>query len=214
MEIFLDSANYEEIKEAVALGVISGVTTNPTLVAKEGRDFRQLVRDIAALVPGPVSAEVIATQAAEMIKEAQELAALASNVVIKIPMTAEGLKAVKVLNKQGIHTNVTLVFSVNQAILAARAGAAYVSPFIGRLDDISFDGLSLVRDIVQVFKNYQLPTQVIAASVRHPLHAVEAAKSGSHIATIPYKVLMQMIEHPLTKSGVERFLADWEAARK
>jgi len=214
MQIFLDTANFNEIKAAVELGVISGVTTNPSLVAKEGRDFQQLVKDIVSIVPGPVSAEVISTNAPEMIKEAQALVKLGSNVIIKIPMIAEGLKAVKVLSDQGIKTNVTLVFSVNQALLAARAGATYVSPFIGRLDDIGFDGMLLIKDIIQVFENYDLPTQVIAASIRHPIHTVEAAKAGAHIATIPYKVLQQMIEHPLTKSGVERFLADWEAAEK
>jgi len=214
MQLFLDTANFNEIKAAVELGVISGVTTNPTLVAKEGRDFQQLVRDIVSIVSGPVSAEVISTNAPEMIKEAQQLVTLGSNVIIKIPMIAEGLKAVKVLSEQGIKTNVTLVFSVNQALLAARAGATYVSPFIGRLDDIGFDGMLLIKDIIQVFKNYDLSTQVIAASIRHPIHTVEAAKAGAHVATIPYKVLQQMIEHPLTKSGVERFLADWEAAKK
>jgi len=214
MQIFLDTANFNEIKAAVELGVISGVTTNPSLVAKEGGDFQQLVQDIAKIVPGPVSAEVIATQAPEMILEARELVKLGPNIVIKIPMIAEGLKAVKVLSQQGIKTNVTLVFSVNQALLAARAGATYVSPFVGRLDDISFDGMQLIKDIIQVFQNYGLPTQVIAASIRHPLHAMEAAKAGAHIATIPYKVVLQMIEHPLTKSGVERFLADWEAVKK
>ncbi len=213
MQLFLDTANLEEIREAAELGVISGVTTNPTLVAKEGRDFRQLVKEIACLVPGPVSAEVISTEAAGMIREARELATLGPNVVIKIPMLPEGLKAVKVLSADGIRTNVTLVFTVNQALLAARAGAAYVSPFLGRLDDIGQDGLALLKDIVQVFKNYNFPTKTIAASIRHPVHVAEAAKIGADIATIPYKVLRQMMEHPLTTSGVERFLADWEAAK-
>lgn len=212
MEIFLDSANFTEIVQANELGVISGVTTNPTLVAKEGGNFQQLVRDIAGLVSGPVSAEVISLKAEEMIQEAQELVNIAPNVVIKIPMLAEGLKAVKALSAAGIKTNVTLVFSANQALLAARAGATYVSPFLGRLDDIGFDGMDLLQDIVQVFSNYQLSTQIIAASIRHPLHVVEAAKIGADIATIPYKVLMQMLEHPLTQKGIERFLADWEAA--
>ncbi|MFY9175177.1 MAG: fructose-6-phosphate aldolase [Peptococcia bacterium] len=213
MEIFLDSANFTEISHANELGVISGVTTNPTLVAKEGGDFQQLIRDISGVVSGPVSAEVISLKAEEMIREARELAQLAPNVVIKIPMLAEGLKAVNALNAEGIKTNVTLIFSVNQALLAARAGATYVSPFLGRLDDIGFDGMGLLQDIVQVFNNYEIKTQVIAASIRHPLHVVEAAKIGADIATIPYKVLLQMIEHPLTKTGIERFIADWEAAQ-
>lgn len=213
MEIFLDSANFTEISHANELGVISGVTTNPTLVAKEGGDFQQLIRDISGVVSGPVSAEVISLKAEEMIREARELAQLAPNVVIKIPMLAEGLKAVNALNAEGIKTNVTLIFSVNQALLAARAGATYVSPFLGRLDDIGFDGMGLLQDIVQVFNNYEIKTQVIAASIRHPLHVVETAKIGADIATIPYKVLLQMIEHPLTKTGIERFIADWEAAQ-
>lgn len=214
MQIFLDTANFSEIKTAVELGVISGVTTNPTLVAREGRDFQELVKEIAQIVPGPVSAEVISTEAAGMIQEARQLVKLGPNVIIKIPMIAEGLKAVKTLSSEGIKTNVTLVFSVNQALLAALAGAAYVSPFIGRLDDISYDGMQVIKDIVQVFNNYRLPAQVIAASIRHPMHTVEAAKAGAHVATVPYKILLQMIEHPLTKSGVERFLADWQAAQK
>lgn len=213
MEIFLDTANFTEIEKAVALGVISGVTTNPTLVAKEGKDFQQLVRDIAGIVSGPISAEVISTEADKMLEEAYRLANLAPNIVIKIPMLAEGLKAVKELSIAGIKTNVTLVFSVNQALLAARAGATYVSPFLGRLDDIGYDGMGLLQDIIQVFHNYQLTTQVIAASIRHPMHVVEAAKIGADIATIPYKVLLQMIEHPLTKIGIDRFLADWESVQ-
>lgn len=215
MQIFLDTANLSEIKEGTALGVISGITTNPSLVAKEeGRDFLDLVREITALVSGPVSAEVIAVEAPGMIAEAMRLAAVSTNVVVKIPMTAEGLKAVHSLHLQGINTNMTLVFSLSQALLAARAGATYVSPFIGRLDDVSFDGMSLVADIVSVFRQYGLETKVIAASVRHPLHVVEAAKAGADIATIPYKVLKQMIDHPLTKIGIERFLADWEKVNK
>lgn len=214
MRVFLDTANFEEIKAALELGVISGVTTNPSLVAREkGRSFHELVGDIARIVPGPVSAEVISTAAADMIREARELAAIRENVVVKIPMTAEGLKAVNVLNGEGVQTNVTLIFSVNQAILAARAGAAYVSPFIGRLDDIGHDGMKLVAEIVGVFKTYQITTRVIAASVRHPLHACLAAQSGADIATIPYKVLLQMIEHPLTSAGIEKFSADWNKLR-
>lgn len=214
MELFLDSANLDEVKQAAALGVISGVTTNPTLVAKEGGDFPQLVKDICSLVLGPVSAEVLALEAPEMIKEARELAALHPNVIIKVPMTGQGLIAVNCLKKEGIRTNVTLVYSVNQAILAARAGASYVSPFVGRLDDIGFDGMNLIADIVKVFSNYNLETKIIAASIRHPRHTVEAAKLGAHIATIPYKVLLQMIDHPMTTIGIERFLSDWAKARK
>ena len=213
MQIFLDTANFEEILEGIELGVVSGVTTNPSLVAREeGKDFFTLVKEIARIVPGPVSAEVLATTAPEMIKEAQPLAKLGSNVVIKIPMTKDGLKAVKALSGQGIKTNVTLIYSVNQALLAAQAGATYVSPFVGRLDDISYDGIALLADIAAVFKNYKISTKIIAASIRHPLHAVEAAKAGADIATIPFKVLLQMIEHPLTKIGIERFLADWAKA--
>jgi len=215
MQIFLDTANFEEIRSGVELGVISGVTTNPTLVAKEkGRSFFDLVGEIARIVPGPVSAEVIATTASEMVGEARELAAIRDNVVVKIPMTAQGLKAVNTLNKEGVKTNVTLIFSVNQAVLAARAGGTYVSPFIGRLDDIGSDGIQLVKEIIEVFRTYQFATKVIAASVRHPLHAFQAAKAGADIATVPYKVLLQMIEHPLTTTGIEKFLADWEKVNK
>lgn len=214
MELFLDSANLEEVKQAAALGVISGVTTNPSLIAKEGGNFTEMVKEICRLVPGPVSAEVLALEAPEMIKEARELAKIHPNVIIKVPMTGQGLIAVNGLKKEGIKTNVTLVYSVNQAILAARAGASYVSPFVGRLDDVGFDGMSLIADIVKVFSNYNLDTRIIAASIRHPRHTVEAAKLGAHIATIPYKVLLQMIDHPLTAIGVERFLADWEKTMK
>ncbi len=215
MQLFLDTANFEEIREGVELGVISGVTTNPSLVAKEeGKDFKTLVGEIAEIVPGPVSAEVIGTQAREMIAEARELAAIRENVVIKIPMTKEGLKAVHVLSEQGIKTNVTLIFSANQALLASLAGATYVSPFVGRLDDNGHDGMVLVSDIVEIFANYNYPTKVIAASIRHPLHVVLAAKAKAHIATIPTKVLTGMMKHPLTDIGIERFLADWEKAVK
>lgn len=214
MEIFLDSANLEEVKNAVALGVISGVTTNPSLVAKEGGDFPRLVRDICHLVSGPVSAEVLSLEAPEMIKEARGLAGIHPNVVIKVPMTEQGLIAVNSLKKEGIRTNVTLVYSVNQAILAARAGASFVSPFIGRLDDIGFDGMSLVADIVRVFANYNFDTRIIAASIRHPRHTVEAAKLGAHIATVPYKVLQQMIAHPMTDSGIQKFMEDWNKKMK
>ncbi len=209
MKLFLDTANIEEIKAAHALGVISGVTTNPSLIAREGRDFRQVVREIAAVVDGPISAEVISSTAPEMIAEAEGLAAIHPNVVIKIPMTGEGLKAVKALSEKKIKSNVTLVFSANQALLAALAGAAFVSPFVGRLDDIGHDGMELVADIVEIYRNYDFPTRVIAASIRHPLHVLLAARAGADIATVPYKVLKQMLAHPLTDLGIKKFLEDW-----
>lgn len=214
IKLFLDTANIDEIREAYSLGVISGVTTNPSLIAKEGREFTSVVREIAAIVDGPISAEVISTRAEEMVPEAEQLAVIHPNIVIKIPMTAEGLKAVKQLAAKGIKTNVTLVFSPNQALLAALAGATYVSPFIGRLDDISYDGMELIREIVTIYRQYQFRTEIIAASVRHPVHVVEAAKAGADIATIPYKVLQQMLYHPLTDIGIARFLADWEKVPK
>ncbi|MEW6423134.1 MAG: fructose-6-phosphate aldolase [Bacillota bacterium] len=209
MKLFLDTANIKEIKEAYALGVISGVTTNPSLIAREGRDFQQVVREIAAIVDGPISAEVIGSTAPEMVAEAEALAAIHPNVVIKIPVTGEGLKAVKALAEKKIKTNVTLVFSANQALLAALAGAAFVSPFVGRLDDIGHDGMALVADIVEIYRNYDFPSQVIAASIRHPLHVLLAAKAGADIATVPYQVLKQMLAHPLTDLGIKKFLADW-----
>ena len=209
MQLFLDTANIEEIKEAVSWGVISGVTTNPTLVAKEKRDFKSLVKEICEIVPGPVSAEVLSLKAEEMVPEARELSRIAPNVVVKIPMTREGLKAVKVLSKEGIKTNVTLVFSANQGLLAALAGATYVSPFIGRMDDISNEGMDVVEDLVTIIENYGLPTRVIAASVRHPMHVLEAARVSAHIATVPFKVLEAMVNHPLTDAGIKRFLDDW-----
>lgn len=199
----------EEIREAAALGIISGVTTNPSLVAKEGRDFFEVLKEITGLVDGPISAEVISTEAAGMVAEAEELAAIHPNIVIKIPMLPEGIKAVKALEARGIRTNVTLVFSANQALLAALAGASFVSPFVGRLDDAGHDGIAVVADIVEIFDTYGFSTQVIAASIRHPLHVVQAAQAGAHIATVPYKVLMQMFKHPLTESGIKRFLDDW-----
>ncbi|CEP68415.1 Aldolase-type TIM barrel [Moorella glycerini] len=213
MRIFIDSANIEEIKAANDLGIISGVTTNPSLIAREGRNFRQVVEEIAAIVDGPISAEVISTEAGAMIAEALELAAIHPNIVIKIPMLAEGLKAVKELAAQGIKTNVTLVFSANQALLAALAGATYVSPFVGRLDDINHDGMQVIADIVPIYAQYGLETQVIAASIRHPLHVLQAARLGADIATVPYKVIMQMVKHPLTDAGLARFLADWEKVK-
>ncbi|MBO8137811.1 MAG: fructose-6-phosphate aldolase [Desulfotomaculum sp.] len=210
MQLFLDTANINEIREAYELGVISGVTTNPSLIAKEGRDFTQVVKEITAIVDGPISAEAVSLEAEKMLEEARELAKIHPNIVVKIPMTANGLKVVKACAEEGIKTNVTLVFSANQALLAALAGAAYVSPFVGRIDDTGHDGIQLIYDIVQVFENYGLDTQIIAASIRHPLHVLDSAKAGADIATVPPKVLKQMIKHPLTDIGIEKFLADWE----
>jgi len=209
IKIFIDTANVEEIKSAYRLGVISGATTNPSLIAREGRDFAQVVREITTIVNGPVSAEAVSPDAAGMIAEARELAAIHPNVVVKIPMTGEGLQAVKALTAEGIKTNVTLVFSANQALLAALAGATYVSPFLGRLDDVGQDGMELIKDIMTIFNNYGIETEVIAASIRHPLHVTQAALAGADIATIPYKVIMQMLRHPLTDAGIEKFNADW-----
>jgi transaldolase len=210
MRFFLDTANVDQIKQAVKLGVISGVTTNPTLVAKEGTtDYETVVKKICSIVPGSVSVEVLAEDAAGMIAEARIKASWAPNVTIKIPSTAAGLEAIATLTRESIETNMTLCFSLNQALLGAQAGATYVSSFVGRLDDIGQDGVELVKDIVDVFKQYRLPTQVIAASIRHPLHCVAAAKAGAHIATVPYSVLTQMMNHPMTDIGVKRFLDDW-----
>jgi len=213
LKLFLDTANIDEIRKAYALGVICGVTTNPSLIAKEGRNFAEVVRTIASIVDGPISAEAVSLDAPGMIDEAKALAAIHPNIVVKIPMTAEGLQATNSLSNAGIRTNVTLVFSANQALLAARAGASYVSPFVGRLDDISLDGMELIYDIMEIFNRYQLPTEVIAASIRHPIHVITAAKAGAHIATIPYRVLMQMIQHPLTDAGIKKFLEDWETVK-
>ncbi len=210
MRLFIDTANIEEIRKANDLGIVSGVTTNPSLIAKEGRDFRQTIQEICTIVDGPISAEVISMQADEMVEEAKPLAAIHPNIVIKIPMLPEGLKAVKILSSMGIKTNVTLVFSAAQALLAARAGATFVSPFVGRLDDVGQDGLGLIEEIVAIFTAHNLATQIIAASIRHPIHVIEAAKLGCDIATVPYKVMLQMIAHPLTTAGVEKFLADWQ----
>ena len=211
MRIFLDTANIDEIRQAAKLGIISGVTTNPSLMSKEGTsDYEKVVKTICSIIPGSVSAEVLAEDTESMIKEAQSKASWATNVTIKIPATADGLEAISTLSKENIEINMTLCFSVNQALLGALAGAAYVSPFVGRLDDTGHDGMQVVKDIVEIFKHYELPTQVIAASIRHPQHSVAAAKAGAHIATVPYNVLMQMIRHPLTDVGVARFLADWQ----
>lgn len=214
MKFFLDTANVDEIRTVHAWGILAGVTTNPTLVAKEGRDFAEVIKEICAIVDGPVSAEVLATDAEGMVREAETYVTWADNVVIKVPLTAEGLKATRALADKGIKTNVTLIFSANQALMAARAGASYVSPFLGRLDDISFDGMQLVRDVVEIFWTHDIETEVIAASIRHPLHMVEAAKAGAHIATAPFKVYGQMLQHPLTDIGIQRFLADWEKAQE
>jgi len=210
VELFLDTANIDDIRKAVEIGVISGVTTNPSLVAKEKRDFHTIVKEICAIVPGPVSAEVLSLEAPKMIEEARVLSSLAPNVVVKLPMTKDGLKACKVLVAEGVKTNVTLVFSANQALLAALVGATYVSPFVGRLDDAGNEGMQVVRDIVQIYENYGITTQVITASVRHPMHVIEAAKAGSDVATVPAAVLDAMFRHPLTDVGIERFLADWK----
>ncbi|TDX41804.1 transaldolase [Halanaerobium congolense] len=210
MKFFIDTANLEEIKNAESYGVIDGVTTNPSLVAKEGDiDFQTRISEICDTIDGPVSAEVVALEADKMIEEARELAEIASNVVVKIPMTMEGLKAVKTLSDEGINTNVTLVFSANQALLAAKAGATYVSPFIGRLDDRAANGMDLVREIVQIFDNYKMDTEIISASIRHPMHVKEAALAGADIATIPFNVIEKLSQHPLTDIGIERFLDDW-----
>jgi len=214
VKLFIDSANIDEIREVAEMGVVCGVTTNPSLVAKEGRDFKEVVSEICRIVDGPVSAEVISQDADGMIREAAEISTWSPNIVIKIPMTSERLKAVKVLAARGINTNVTLIFSSSQALLAARAGATYVSPFVGRLDDISSDGMNVVAETASIFDIHGIATEIIAASIRHPMHVIEAALVGSDIATVPYKVLMQMAKHPLTDAGIERFLADWEQAIK
>ncbi|MBC8590112.1 fructose-6-phosphate aldolase [Wansuia hejianensis] len=211
MKLFIDTANIDEIKEINQWGVICGVTTNPSLIAKEGRDFKEVVKEITSIVDGPISAEVISLDTNGMLKEARELAKIHPNIVVKIPMNKEGLKAVKILSQEGIKTNVTLIFSPTQALLAARAGATYVSPFVGRLDDISNEGLYIVEDIVQIFKLHNIKTQIIAASIRNPIHVLDAAKAGAHIGTIPYNVFIQMIKHPLTDIGIEKFLEDWNS---
>lgn len=213
MKFFIDTANVEDIKNANDMGVICGVTTNPSLIAKEGRDFNEVIKEITSIVDGPISGEVKATTVAaeDMVKEGREIAAIHPNMVVKIPMTAEGLKAVKVLTADGIHTNVTLVFSANQALLAARAGATYVSPFLGRLDDISQPGIDLIGSIAEIFRIYGLETEIIAASVRNPIHVNDCALAGADIATVPYGVIEQMIKHPLTDQGIAKFKADYQA---
>lgn len=212
MKFFLDTANFSEIKEGIALGVVAGVTTNPTLIAREKRNIKEVIREIAGLVDGPVSAEVVSTVFEDMLPEALELADIAENVVIKVPSNVEGLKTVSALKSRGIKTNVTLIFSANQALMAARAGASYVSPFVGRLDDISQDGIELVKTIADIFAIHEIDTEIIAASVRHPLHVTQSALAGAHIATVPYKVILSLLMHPLTDSGMKKFLEDWKNA--
>ncbi len=212
MKIFIDTANVDEIREVASLGFIAGVTTNPSLIAKEGRDFIEVIKEILTIVDGPVSAEVVSETAEGMVEEAKKLASIHKNIVIKIPVTKEGLKAVSMLSKLGIKTNVTLVFSASQALLAARAGATYVSPFVGRLDDISAFGTDTIADIAEIFDIHGIDTEIIAASIRGPQDVIDSAKRGAHIATIPYKVISQMLKHPLTDSGIERFMADWNNA--
>jgi len=214
MKFFIDTANVDEIKKACELGVIDGVTTNPSLIAKEKRQPAEIFKDICSIVDGPISAEVIGLKSDEMIKEARELAKMHTNIVVKIPMTEDGLRAVKTLSSEGIKTNVTLIFSPNQALLAAKAGATYVSPFVGRLDDISQVGMDIISDIRMIFDNYMFDTEIIVASIRNPIHVLDAAKMGADIATIPYSVISQLAKHPLTDIGIEKFLKDWEKVQK
>jgi fructose-6-phosphate aldolase, TalC/MipB family len=214
MKLFIDTANIEHIKQANDLGVICGVTTNPSLIAKEGRDFVQVVTEITKIVDGPISAEVISLDHEEMIEEAHKLAKINKNIVVKIPMTLEGLKAVKVLSSEKIKTNVTLIFSATQGLLAARAGATYISPFLGRLDDIAMDSLNLISELTQIFSIHDVQTKIIAASIRNPIHVIEAARMGADIATVPYNVILQMAKHPLTDAGIDKFLKDWESVPK
>ena len=214
MKFFIDTANIEEIKKAVALGMVDGVTTNPSLIARENRPFEELLHEICELVDGPVNGEVISLDAEGMVEEGRKLAAFNQNIVVKIPMTTEGLKAVKILSSENIKTNVTLIFSSMQALMAAKAGASYVSPFVGRLDDISHVGMDLVSDIMSIYGNYGYETEIIVASIRNPIHVVEAALIGADISTIPFKVIDQLAKHPLTDIGMEKFLADWEKRAK
>jgi len=214
VKFFIDTANIDEIKEAHAMGMVDGVTTNPSLISKEGRDFEEIIKDICEIVDGPISAEVIALDTEGMVSEARDLAAIHDNIVIKIPMTVDGLKATRQLTDKGIRTNVTLIFSPLQALMAAKAGATYVSPFVGRLDDISHDGLVLVDQIMDIYENYGFNTEIIVASVRNPLHVLESAIMGAHIATIPFNVLSKLAAHPLTDKGIKAFLDDWEKMRK
>ena len=214
MKFFIDTANIDEIREASAMGVLDGVTTNPSLVAREGREFMDVLAEIVKIVDGPISAEVTSTEFEGMMRQARELAKFHENIVVKIPIISEGLKAIKACSDEGIRVNVTLCFSANQALLAAKAGAAYISPFLGRLDDIGHNGMDLIREIRTVYDNYGYPTQILAASIRSPLHVTEAALVGADVATVPFKVLQAIIKHPLTESGQARFLADWEKVKK
>jgi transaldolase len=214
MKIFIDTANLAEIKEAASMGVLDGVTTNPSLVAKEGREFRELLKEICSIVHGDISAEVVATELEGMLREGRELAKIHENIVVKVPLTKEGLKAVKCLKSEGIRTNVTLCFSPNQALLAAKAGAYIISPFVGRLDDVSTDGMQLIEQILTIYRNYNFETQVLVASIRHPMHVVQSAMMGADIGTMPFSVISQLVKHPLTDIGLERFLADWKKAQK
>ena len=214
MKFFIDTANIDEIKEAHSMGMVDGVTTNPTLIAKEGRDFEEIIRDICAIVDGPVNAEVISIDADGMIKEGRQLAKIHENIVVKVPMTVDGLKATRRLAEEGIKTNVTLVFSPLQALMAAKAGATFVSPFIGRLDDLSQEGLLLVEQIVEIYSNYAFDTEIIVASIRNPLHVLESALMGADIATIPFDVLAKLAAHPMTDKGLKAFLDDWDKAKK
>lgn len=214
MKIFIDTANVDEIRGANSMGLIDGVTTNPSLVSKEGKDFKKLIKEICAIVDGPISAEVISLDYKGMMREAHDLAKIHKNIVVKVPLTKEGLQATRSLKEEGIRTNVTLCFSPNQALLAAKAGAYFVSPFVGRLDDISTSGMELIEQIVTIYQNYGFDTQVLVASIRHPLHVVESAMIGADAATIPYSVLLQLIKHPLTDIGIERFLSDWKKLKK
>ena len=214
MKLFIDTANVAEIREANDMGVICGVTTNPSLIAKEGRNFTEVVKEITSIVNGPVNAEAVSLEHEGMVKEARQLAAIHPSIVVKIPMTLEGLKAVKILPSEGVKTNVTLIFSAAQALLAVRAGASYVSPFVGRLDDIGSDGMDLIGDIADIFSIHGITAEIIAASVRHPIHVIRAAKLGANIATVPFHVIVQMAKHPLTDAGIERFLKDWESVPK
>jgi transaldolase len=213
MKIFIDTASVKEIREANDMGILDGVTTNPSLVSKEGRDFKEILKEICSIVNGPVSAEVVNVEADAMVKEGRDLAKIHKNIVVKIPMLPEGLKAVRRLTNEGIRVNVTLIFSPTQALLAAKSGASYVSPFVGRLDDVSQSGMEIVQQIVTIFKNYQYPTEVLVASIRHPMHLVEAALMGAHIGTMPFSVIQQLAKHPLTDVGLKKFLSDWEKMR-
>ncbi len=214
MKIFLDTANVEHIREASSWGIIDGITTNPTLIAREGRDFREVVSEICGIVDGPISAEVVSMESSEMVEEAKELAKIHKNIVVKVPLMPEGLKTIKQLKTLGINTNATLIFSPNQALLAAKAGATYVSPFIGRLDDMGHIGMDIVRDIMIIFGNYNFDTQVIVASIRNPIHVIDAALAGAHISTVPWAVLQKMVKHTKTDEGIKSFLADWEKVPK